>query len=94
MENFQISWEAKLRETSDKTEDVVLTSQLVKMSGSAICPGRQEFCLLEISLVNDSVSWLGPQTCHVVYCNNPNFLDRQVWANSADPDQAAPLGAV
>ena len=26
--------------------------------------------------------------------NDPKFLDRYVWANSADPDQAAPRGAV
>ena len=25
-----------------------------------------------------------------VYHNDPKFLDRQVWANSADPDQTAP----
>ena len=24
------------------------------------------------------------------YRNDPKFLDRQVWANSADPDQIAP----
>ena len=29
-----------------------------------------------------------------MYCNDPKFLDRQVWANSVDPDQTAPLGAV
>ena len=29
-----------------------------------------------------------------VYRNNPKFLDRQVWANSVDPDQTAPRGAV
>ena len=28
------------------------------------------------------------------YRNDPKFLDRQVWANSADPDQTAPRGAV
>ena len=28
------------------------------------------------------------------YRNVPKFSDRQVWANSADPDQTAPLGAV
>ena len=28
------------------------------------------------------------------YCNFPKFSDRQVWANSADPDQTAPRGAV
>ena len=30
----------------------------------------------------------------VNYCNDPKFSDRQAWANSADPDQTAPLGAV
>ena len=28
------------------------------------------------------------------YRNNPKFSDRYAWANSADPDQTAPLGAV
>ena len=28
------------------------------------------------------------------YRNFPKLLDRQVWANSADPDQTAPRGAV
>ena len=27
-------------------------------------------------------------------CNDPKFSDRKVWANSADPDQTAPKGAV
>ena len=26
--------------------------------------------------------------------SRPKFLDRQVWANSADPDQTTPEGAV
>ena len=26
--------------------------------------------------------------------NDPKFLDRYAWANSADPDQTAPRGAV
>ena len=30
----------------------------------------------------------------IQYCNVPKFSDRQVWANSADPDQTAPRGAV
>ena len=29
-----------------------------------------------------------------IYRNVPKFSDRQVWANSADPDQTAPRGAV
>ena len=28
------------------------------------------------------------------YGNDPKFSDRQVWANSAYPDQTAPRGAV
>ena len=28
------------------------------------------------------------------YRNDPKFSDRQFWANSADPDQTAPRGAV
>ena len=30
----------------------------------------------------------------ILYRNDPKFLDRQVWANSDDPDQTAPNGAV
>ena len=29
-----------------------------------------------------------------VYRNDPKFWDIKVWANSADPDQTAPRGAV
>ena len=29
-----------------------------------------------------------------IYRNDPKFSDKQVWANSADPDQTAPRGAV
>ena len=31
---------------------------------------------------------------YLVYRNDPKFWDKQVWANSADPDQTAPRGAV
>ena len=31
---------------------------------------------------------------HIVYRNDPMFLDIWVWAISADPDQTAPRGAV
>ena len=31
---------------------------------------------------------------YVVYCNDPKFSDRQVWTNSADPDQTAPRASV
>ena len=31
---------------------------------------------------------------HDMYRNVPKFSDREVWANSADPDQTAPRGAV
>ena len=29
-----------------------------------------------------------------IYHNDPKFSDRYAWANSADPDQTAPRGAV
>ena len=31
---------------------------------------------------------------HYTYRNDPKFSDRYAWANSADPDQTAPRGAV
>ena len=30
----------------------------------------------------------------ILYGKDPKFSDRQVWANSVDPDQTAPRGAV
>ena len=30
----------------------------------------------------------------LIYRNDPKFSDRYAWANSADPDQTAPRGAV
>ena len=30
----------------------------------------------------------------IMHINDPKFSDRAVWANSADPDQTAPRGAV
>ena len=32
--------------------------------------------------------------CRTVYRNDPKFSDRYAWANSADPDQTVPTGAV
>ena len=32
--------------------------------------------------------------CASKYRNDPKFSDRYAWANSADPDQTAPRGAV
>ena len=48
------------------------------------------------------VMWLlfnGIMSCKCIikiydYHNDPKFLDRYAWANSADPDQTAPRGAV
>ena len=30
----------------------------------------------------------------IIDCNDPKFSDRLIWANSADPDQTAPRGAI
>ena len=35
-----------------------------------------------------------PQKQDFYYRNDPKFSDKPVWANSADPDQTAPRGAV
>ena len=32
--------------------------------------------------------------CLSAYRNDPKFSDRYAWANSVDPDQTAPRGAV
>ena len=40
------------------------------------------------------VSSVSKLLLHAPYHNDPKFSDRLVWANSADPDQTAPRGAV
>ena len=40
--------------------------------------------------VSLAVLWLK----YNIYRNDPKFSDRYAWANSADPDQTAPRGAV
>ena len=35
-----------------------------------------------------------PGNFYANYRNDPNFLYRWDWTNSADPDQTAPIGAV
>ena len=46
--------------------------------------------LQRLTSLNDSFE----ESFHLIYHNDPKFLDRQVWANSADPDQTAPIGGV
>ena len=48
----------------------------------------QELCSSELQ------TFQKPGVLSVNYRNDPKFSDRQVWANSADPDQTAPRGAV
>ena len=58
------------------------------------CAGLPEPSLVAnvISTIIYLMSWL--LYAFAIYRNVPKFSDRQVWANSADPDQTAPLGAV
>ena len=34
-----------------------------------------------------------PKIFCIKYRNDPKFLDKEVWANSADPDQTPPKGS-
>ena len=52
-----------------------------------------------IRLVNKFMKKPGPRTLYLptgeeVYRKDPKILDKYIWANSADPDQTAPRGAV
>ena len=38
--------------------------------------------------------YVNPVLWRMRYHNDPKFSDRYAWANSADPDQTAPRGAV
>ena len=40
--------------------------------------------------LNGSFSVASLPNQYLNYCNDPKFLDRYAWANSADPDQTAP----
>ena len=51
----------------------------------AISVGKTEFVVVSFLKLLKSV---------LKYCNDPKFSDRYAWANSADPDQTAPGGAV
>ncbi|KAL4228132.1 hypothetical protein ACF0H5_013567 [Mactra antiquata] len=51
----EVSWIAKVREDSSGPDDVVLSSQLVRTAGTAICPGRQAFCYFNITLIDDNI---------------------------------------
>ena len=46
------------------------------------------YCLMS----NDCYERVGMH--NLTYRNDPKFSDRYTWANSADPDQTAPRGAV
>ena len=45
-----------MSETSDETQDVALSSQLVRTAGTSLCPGRQAYCFFNVSLIDDTVS--------------------------------------
>ena len=63
------------------------------------CPGWSEsslgahslcwFCHVAAHMVHGPLSHI-LAVCSYLYRNGPKFLDRQVWANSVDPDQTAP----
>ena len=60
-----------------------------------------EMCFIFVAQIN--IIFMGPLYEAVILCdcmikwlyrNDPKFSDRYAWANSADPDQTAPRGAV
>ena len=63
-------------------------------------PGREVLSVLKKKLLSQpymleyKVVWIDTVCKWLIYRNVPKFSDRQVWANSADPDQTAPRGAV
>ena len=51
--------------------------------------------ILKQNLTKMKVSYLEPlENCLGMYRNDAKFSNRSVWANSVDPDQTAPRGAV
>ena len=54
--------------------------------GNIIEVGQTVFCWLKPAPL---ALWLSEAQVHRSYRNDPKFSDRQVWANSVDPDQTA-----
>ena len=64
-----------------------VSNRIYNMFSSELLDYRMTFGVV-ISITVCSIHW------NVTYRNFPKFSDRQVWANSADPDQTAPREAV
>ena len=63
----------------------------------AVQPGHTVITIILIILVKslqDCTGKLYSKTENNIYRNDPKISDRYAWANSADPDQTAPRGAV
>ena len=70
-----------------KTLSITLVEVLLLLSFYAA-----EVILGVVSLHSNIVYQQGSMA--IYYGNDPKFSERQFWANSADPDQTAPRGAV
>ena len=72
----------------------LITAQALVYLCSSNDPETLRFALLTLELLAIESSDVVCAQVGIMYRNDPKFLDRQVWANSADPDQTAPRGAV
>ena len=74
----------RLRTTHDRVQRSKPCTVLYRVYGNVPDVASESLWKLHISQI------LG----QLQYRNIPKFSDRQVWANSADPDQAAPRGGL
>ena len=70
-----------------------MVASLFMLCEEPMKPSCQTLILL-IMLQQDEIKPVLFPPISISGCNDPKFSDRQVWANSADPDQTAPRGAV
>ena len=63
------------------------------MSGAILNISKKQFETETLKHVMDCFLRTG-DSFFTLYRNDPKFSDRYAWANSADPDQTAPRGAV
>ena len=67
---------------------------LSRFSRSILSKVYEAWIFLIHFLVSGDMPWGLFSSLVFLYHNDPLFSDRYAWANSADPDQTAPRGAV
>ena len=62
MYTLQVSWKARVSQQVDSltSDRLDLTRQLDRFSNEVDCPAGNRFCVFDVPLINDQVSWAIP----------------------------------